>query len=75
MKYYDKTIYKTEQNAKIIFIILITFILGFLIGYWIRGFDNNKTNEENTANMVNAVNEINSVNEVSKIEYNIYEGQ
>lgn len=66
MKYYDKTIYKTEQNAKIIFIILITFILGFLIGYWVKGFDNSKTNEENT---------VNEINEVSKIEYNIYEGQ
>ena len=66
MKYYDKTMYKTEQNAKIIFILLITFILGFLIGYWVKGFDNNKTNEENT---------VNEINEVSKIEYNIYEGQ
>lgn len=66
MKYYDKTMYKTEQNAKIIFILLITFILGFLIGYWVRGFDNNKANEENTTN---------EINEVSKIEYNIYEGQ
>ena len=66
MKYYDKTIYKTEQNAKIIFIILITFILGFLIGYWVRGFDNNRANEENT---------VNEINEVSKIEYNIYEEQ
>lgn len=66
MKYYDKTIYKTEQNAKIIFILLITFILGFLIGYWVKGFDNSKTNEENT---------VNEINEVSKIEYNIYEGQ
>ena len=69
MKYYDKTMYKTEQNAKIIFIILITFILGFLIGYGVRGFDNNKANEENTVNAVN------SINEVSKIEYNIYKGQ
>ncbi len=66
MKYYDKTMYKTEQNAKIIFILLITFILGFLIGYWVKGFDNSKTNEENT---------VNEINEVSKIEYNIYEGQ
>lgn len=66
MKYYDKTMYKTEQNAKIIFILLITFILGFLIGYWVRGFDNNKANEENTTN---------EINEVSKIEYNIYEEQ
>lgn len=62
MKYYDKTMYKTEQNAKIIFIILITFILGFFIGYWVRGFDSNKEAKENI------------VNEVSKIEYNIYEG-
>lgn len=66
MKYYDKTMYKTEQNAKIIFILLITFILGFLIGYWVKGFDNSKTNEENT---------VNEINEVSKIEYNIYEEQ
>ena len=66
MKYYDKTMYKTEQNAKIIFILLITFILGFLIGYWVKGFDNSKTNEENT---------VNEINEVFKIEYNIYEGQ
>ena len=66
MKYYDKTMYKTEQNAKIIFIILITFILGFFIGYWVRGFDNNRANEENT---------VNEINEVSKIEYNIYEEQ
>lgn len=66
MKYYDKTMYKTEQNAKIIFILLITFILGFLIGYWVKGFDNNKANEENTTN---------EINEVSKIEYNIYEEQ
>lgn len=66
MKYYDKTMYKTEQNAKIIFILLITFILGFLIGYWVRGFDNNRANEENTTN---------EINEVSKIEYNIYEEQ
>ena len=66
MKYYDKTMYKTEQNAKVIFILLITFILGFLIGYWVRGFDNNKANEENA---------VNTINEVSKIEYNIYKGQ
>ena len=62
MKYYDKTMYKTEQNAKIIFIILITFILGFFIRYWVRGFDSNKEAKENI------------VKEVSKIEYNIYEG-
>ena len=58
MKFYDKSIYKTEQNVKTIFIILLVFILGFLIGYWVRGLDNKITEENN-------------VNEVSKIEYTI----
>lgn len=42
MKYYDKSMYKTEQNVKIILTILLTFIIGFFIGYWCRGFETNK---------------------------------
>lgn len=48
MKYYDKSMYKTEQNVKVIVTMLVTFIIGFLIGYWCRGFENNKNIETNT---------------------------
>lgn len=47
MKYYDKSMYKTEQNVKIILTILLTFIIGFFIGYWCRGLEVNKITEKN----------------------------
>ena len=47
MKYYDKSIYKTEQNVKIILTILLTFIIGFFIGYLCRGLENDKSTETN----------------------------
>ena len=47
MKYYDKSMYKTEQNVKIILTILLTFVIGFFIGYWCRGFENDKGTEKN----------------------------
>ena len=52
MKYYDKSLYKTEQHVTIILTILITFVIGFLIGYWCRGFENeeiahNEVTQEN----------------------------
>lgn len=47
MKYYDKSMYKTEQNVKIILTILLTFIIGFFIGYWCRGFEPAKGTEKN----------------------------
>ena len=31
MKYYDKSMYQTEQHVRIIVTILIAFIIGFLI--------------------------------------------
>ena len=53
MKYYDKSLYKTEQHVTIILTILITFVIGFLIGYWCRGFEN----EANVQNEVEVVQE------------------
>ena len=47
MKYYDKSLYKTEQKVTIIVTILITFVIGFFIGYWSRGFENEATPQEN----------------------------
>lgn len=47
MKYYDKSMYKTEQNVKIILTILLTFIIGFFIGYLCRGLENNKDAQTN----------------------------
>ena len=47
MKYYDKSMYKTEQNVKIILTILLTFIIGFFIGYWCRGLEADKSTEIN----------------------------
>ena len=49
MKYYDKSMYQTEQHVRIIVTILIAFIIGFLIGYWCRGTEliNTKTEEKN----------------------------
>ena len=32
MKYYDKSMYQTEQHVRILVTILIAFIIGFLIG-------------------------------------------
>ena len=48
MKYYDKSMYQTEQHVRIIVTILIAFIIGFLIGYWCRGTEliNTKTEEK-----------------------------
>ena len=43
MKYYDKSMYQTEQHVRIIVTILIAFIIGFLIGYWCRGTETIKT--------------------------------
>ena len=61
MKYYDKTLYKTEQHVTTILTILITFVVGFLIGYWCRGFEkaNTKQNnvEQETQNIVNIIEE------------------
>ncbi len=51
MKYYDKSMYQTEQHVRIILTILIAFIIGFLIGYWCRGL-------EPTANEVESRNQI-----------------
>lgn len=48
MKYYDKSMYKTEQNVKIILTIFLTFVIGFFIGYWCRGFESDKNAETNT---------------------------
>ena len=61
MKYYDKSMYQTEQHVRIIVTILIAFIIGFLIGYWCRGTEliNIKTEEKNQ--IVNEVQE-NSIN-------------
>ena len=61
MKYYDKSMYQTEQHVRIIVTILIAFIIGFLIGYWCRGTElvNTKTEEKNQ--VVNVVQE-NSTN-------------
>lgn len=36
MKYYDKSMYQTEQHVRIIVTILIAFIIGFLIGYGVE---------------------------------------
>ena len=52
MKYYDKSLYKTEQKATIILTILITFVIGFLIGYWCRGFEMETIPQENTMQQV-----------------------
>ena len=60
MKYYDKSLYKTEQKVTIILTILVTFVIGFLIGYWCRGFEtdtipqeDNVQQIENDANIIN----------------------
>ncbi len=58
MKYYDKSLYKTEQKVTIILTILITFVIGFLIGYWCRGFETETIPQENTVQQVE--NETNS---------------
>ena len=47
MKYYDKSMYQTEQHVRIIVTILIAFIIGFLIGYWCRGTEIIKTEDRN----------------------------
>ncbi len=47
MKFYDKSLYKTEQRWQIILTLLITFIIGFFIGYWCRDFETEKKLNEN----------------------------
>ena len=54
MKYYDKSLYKTEQHVTIILTILITFVIGFLIGYWCRGFENESNVQNDTVQEVQA---------------------
>ncbi len=57
MKYYDKSLYKTEQKVTIILTILITFVIGFLIGYWSRGFENETISQNDVVQeMQNEVN-------------------
>ena len=57
MKYYDKSLYKTEQKATIILTILITFVIGFLIGYWSRGFEMESIPQEEINQVQNTTNE------------------
>ena len=53
MKYYDKSMYQTEQHVRIIVTILIAFIIGFLIGYWCRGTELINTEDRNqTINVI-----------------------
>lgn len=58
MKYYDKSMYQTEQHVRIIVTILIAFIIGFLIGYWCRGTEIIKTEDRNQA--INVIQENNT---------------
>ena len=43
MNYYDKRLYKTEQEIKTALLILTVFIISFLFGFFIRNIEvNNK---------------------------------
>ena len=53
MKYYDKSMYQTEQHVRI--------IVTFLIGYWCRGTELVNTKTEDKNQVVNVVQE-NSTN-------------
>ena len=41
MNYYDKRLYKTEQEIKTALIILTVFIISFLFGFFIRNIEVN----------------------------------
>lgn len=42
MKYYDKRIYKKQEEIKQITLVLIVFIVGFAIGCYAMNIDNQK---------------------------------
>lgn len=46
MKIYDKEIYKSQENMKVVVIIIVSFLLGFFAGYFTNTFSH-PVKEEN----------------------------
>lgn len=72
MKFYDKEINKKAETIKIIFSILILFMLGFGFGYFTCSFEKQKVIDEKEQKIMDQFIELDSLKETIYM-YQIYE--